>query len=1102
MDRSLRFLPLHPRRPPRATRSSILALALVLTALAGGGDAAAQDWLYPVRPGDHLWGLAERFLDGHSAYGKLQQLNRIRDPKRLPPGSVLRIPLAWMRRLAAEARLTSVRGAVEIERAGGAPVSANVGDALRENDRLRTSPGANAALALPDGTQVRVLSDTELTVESMATYANARVFDSRLLLARGRTETIAPTDRDGATRFELRTRAGVTSVRGTVFRVAASPSGDETHTEVLRGRVAAANTAGEVSVDAGYGTVMTPDRPPAPPVALLKAPNLDGIPATLAHMPVRIDFPPVNEAVGYRIQVAANTEFSSLLVDVATATPTTELPDLADGTYALRIRGVDARGLEGADAVREVRIAARPPAPLLQAPAADALVDATPPTFRWTPDGPADRLRYRFQLARDAAFTNIATDVADLTSPEFTAPAALEAGLWHWRVAAVHEVRGEGPFGEVRRLRRPAPAPGAATIVRTPQAVVARWSEGKVHAQLVADEHPDAPVADALVDSGQWSATRPAPGRYRLVARTVEADGFEGPDATAQTIVIPPPPRPPTTVPLGAMLDAAPSALVWAAPSDDDRPRTYRMQLESVPADRGTTMDRAGLETSSISPGPLAPGLYRWRVAAATIEDGPGDFGPWNTFRVLSPPPPQPTISRSPTTLAIRWSGTTTVHARLVGDDGQAIFDGPVTGGAIDLPRPGPGRYVLAARTVEPDGFEGPAATSQAIVVPPVPLPPTPMPLVAGDATHATLDAAPAALAWKAPADDHPRTYRMQLENVPADPVTTVDRDGLEALSISPGTLAPGLYRWRVATATVEDGLGDFGPWNSFRVLSPPPDMPTITRTPETLSIRWSRSAAVQARLIGDDARVLFAGPVTDGAIDLPRPRPGRYVLTANTLESDGFVGRGTAEMMLELPATPAAPRLATTAPGGVVPAKPELRWAVSVPGATYRLQVARDAAFSAMVIDQSTGNATAFVPTRELPPGSYRWRVSSATERDGVGPFSAPAAFRVEVPAPVLAPVTAVRGKVSTSWNIGVPATTYEVELARDAAFSSPVTTERTTATNATFAAPAPGRYFARVRGFDPDGVPGPYSAVAPVRIPASLPWWTYFLLPFGIVP
>jgi hypothetical protein len=921
----MRSFPPLTQSPMRSFHRRAVGFAIVLAFLVPGA-APAQDWLYPVKPGEHLWGLAERFLDGHKSYGKLQQLNRIKDPKRIPPGSVLRIPLAWMRRVATEARITATTGDVAIERAGAAARPAGVGDTLRERDRLRTAPGAHAAITLPDGTQVRVLADSEVAVESMATYQNARVFDSRLLVARGRTESIAPTDRDGATRFELRTRAGVTSVRGTVFRVATTDTGDISTTEVLHGRVSAGNSAGEVTVDAGFGTVMATDRAPSPPAALLPAPSLDGLPAKLVRMPVRVDFPALAGAVRYRLQLAADATFSPLLADLATESPAIVLPDLPDGRYAIRVRGIDAQGLEGTDAARDFDIAARPGAPRSEAPPPGALADVTPPRFQWTPDGPADRLRYRFQLARDDAFTQLQADVRDLATPEYTSAEPLPPGVWHWRAAATDPSRGDGPFGETRVLRRPSPPPAPAVIERSPQAIAARWPEGRVRATLAPEAAPQSVVADTIADSGTWSAARPDPGRYVLTTRTIEADGFEGPESTTQVLDVPQPPAPPTpAAPANdALLEASPGAFAWTAPEDEVDGTTYRLQVERL------------AQGSSASPASDAP----------------------------------------------------------------------------------------------------------------------------------------------------------------------IDRDGLTTRSVSAGVLPPGPYRWRVAAATAADGPGRFSAWQAFRVLSEPPGTPLIRRTPGVLSIRWPDATPLEAVLSTEGGGAVFARTVTGGSADLPRPAPGRYVLATRTLEADGFPGRAGSPVTVDLPPPPSPPAIGgiDAAAKPVVAARPTLRWPASAPDAAYRLQIATDTAFAAPLVDRVVGTVTSTTHDATLPPGTYRWRVAAANDPDGPGPYSTPQAFRIDVPAPQMLRASRSQGKIVTQWQAEVPAASYEVQLARDTAFTTIVATGRTTARDTGFTPPAPGEYFARVRGLDADGEPGPFSNVVSVMVPAPLPWWTYLLFLFGL--
>jgi len=234
----------------------------------------------------------------------------------------------------------------------------------------------------------------------------------------------------------------------------------------------------------------------------------------------------------------------------------------------------------------------------------------------------------------------------------------------------------------------------------------------------------------------------------------------------------------------------------------------------------------------------------------------------------------------------------------------------------------------------------------------------------------------------------------------------------------------------------------------------------------------------VQASLKSTDGGTIFEGPLTTGRADLPRPAAGRYVLSARTLEADGFLGREGVDTIIDLPAPPAPPALAATGSKPVTGARPALRWPASAPDASYRLQIATDPSFAAPMVDRVIGSATSVVHDTDLPPGSYGWRVAAATEPDGPGPFSAPQAFRTEVPA-----------------------ASYEVQLAQEASFSAPIETLRTTERRATFTPPKPGEYFARVRGLDADGEPGPYSNAVSMKILAPLPWWVYPFFLFGIV-
>src|SRR5690606_10761599 len=60
------------------------------TAAAGGAPTSART--YTLKFGDTLWGIAQRELGAGKRYTEIAELNGIRDPNRVPVGTVLKLP--------------------------------------------------------------------------------------------------------------------------------------------------------------------------------------------------------------------------------------------------------------------------------------------------------------------------------------------------------------------------------------------------------------------------------------------------------------------------------------------------------------------------------------------------------------------------------------------------------------------------------------------------------------------------------------------------------------------------------------------------------------------------------------------------------------------------------------------------------------------------------------------------------------------------------------------------------------------------------------------------------------------------------------------------
>ena len=98
------------RRTTMGWIGTTCALACLAVVPARAGTAAPDEWQYRIAPGDTLIGLGRQYLDGPQRWREVQALNRIPDPYRLVPGSVVRLPLRWVRHQVTLAEAVFVRG--------------------------------------------------------------------------------------------------------------------------------------------------------------------------------------------------------------------------------------------------------------------------------------------------------------------------------------------------------------------------------------------------------------------------------------------------------------------------------------------------------------------------------------------------------------------------------------------------------------------------------------------------------------------------------------------------------------------------------------------------------------------------------------------------------------------------------------------------------------------------------------------------------------------------------------------------------------------------------------------------------------------------------
>ena len=493
--------------------------------------AHAQETLeLEVRAGDTLIGISQRLLDSPQRWPELKTLNRITKDRRLRPGSLLRIPLDWLRWSELPAEVVYVHGVVTGNNGPLAP-----GMRLKAGDSLDTGAQGSLTLRLPDGAVVVFAPMTRAALGVLRQAEGTAIRATSIELRGGALDTTATPLQQPASRFEVRTPRVVTAVRGTRFRVALE--GDVSRHEVVSGLVAVTGaTPQETRVAPGQGLRANAGLLGAV-VPLLGAPDLSGVPPLVERTAQPLQVAPMPAAAGWRWQVAADGGFTQLLQDAKTRVPVWVLTGLADGDYHLRVRAFDPQELEGKEAQLAFALRARPEPPLQIAPPPGASVTSGA-ALVW--GELAGATTYRLQVARDAKFTELLYD-APVAASRLPIDAAWSPGQYHWRVATQRPDGSRGPFGD----------PGSFTLL-APSAVAPpqvgdgglrlSWSgpAGFGHrVQLSRDAEFSATEFDQVVPGASLELPSPEPGVHYVRMQLVLPDGGSGPWSTAQRFEVP-----------------------------------------------------------------------------------------------------------------------------------------------------------------------------------------------------------------------------------------------------------------------------------------------------------------------------------------------------------------------------------------------------------------------------------------------------------------------------------------------------------------------------------------------------------------------------------
>jgi hypothetical protein len=528
----------------RTTLAVYAALAALGAAAHPIAMAASEPLVeFVVAPGDTLISLSKNVFVSPDAWNEVAALNKLPDKNRIQPGQVLRVPERLMRARPQSAKVLNVAGDVKAIDAGGSARALAAGDTVAEGTRLQSGAGGSAVVGLADGSRMKLLPDSVAALEQSRSYG-ARSdtptgdpqrdgwFAGTMRLLSGSLETAASKIRR-AKPLEVSTPTAVIGVRGTQYRVSASGDGAQaaSRTEVLEGQVRADSSVSPAGADVAVGFGAALDASGAPPVVrpLLPAPSLDGVPQRFEVPVVSFNAPSSDTPV--RVQVASDESFDSVVRDVrADAAAPVRIADLADGTWWLRARKVDDKGIEGYDAKRAFVLKAQPTPPAPAAPRGAEVRPLGPIELSWAASPQAER--YHLQVARDAQFRELVHELGAVADTrvqlEFNTP-----GTWHWRLAGTRTLADgktdRGPWGAGQTFQSK-PVPAAPQGGVKDGWLLVTWSpstRGTYQVEIARDAEFKQVVTSAPALSTQWLTAEPTePGRYYFRYRIVETDGW------------------------------------------------------------------------------------------------------------------------------------------------------------------------------------------------------------------------------------------------------------------------------------------------------------------------------------------------------------------------------------------------------------------------------------------------------------------------------------------------------------------------------------------------------------------------------------------------
>ncbi len=408
----------------------LLACTLSPNTFAQEKETKEQEWHYTLRPSDNLQQVSKQLLNTKHTWSDLVRYNHIDNIASLEPGSIIRVPMKWLKHQPKPAKVMSISGSAQVKRTKASYfkiLKANM--AINVGDEVATRNGT-LLIKLADGTIIRLEKNSNLVFNKLSHYGQTGMVDTRMRLKRGSLSTeVTPLVK--GSRYEITTPSAVAAVRGTKFRL--ESSNGETKVEVTEGTVDFIHKHGKVAVHAGEGARVKQGTTSIEKSSLPIAPKAQFAENTITDLPAKLQWEDRQNSTGYRYELSDNN--NKLIHSSKLKKPEVTLEHVKNGDYRVAMRAVNNKGFEGMNENSNLSIDIASEMAELLAPHDGSILDNPKPTFIWKFKDAS--VKGKLEVSSDPDFKTVLTRYNFEPYPQVSLNKNLAPGSYFWRIIAL-----------------------------------------------------------------------------------------------------------------------------------------------------------------------------------------------------------------------------------------------------------------------------------------------------------------------------------------------------------------------------------------------------------------------------------------------------------------------------------------------------------------------------------------------------------------------------------------------------------------------------------------------------------------------------------------